>query len=89
MISISNENIDDETIEVIQGGVEAWSISFRPKVEEFEKAFANYRGTKYAMDNLSIAEEVAHQVLSLPMHLGLCNQQLETIMEVLKYAERY
>ena len=37
-------------------------------------------------DNLPIAEEVAHQVLSLPVHTGLSNQQLETIVEALKHA---
>ncbi len=49
MISLANVNIDDETIEAVKNVLKSGQLAQGPKVEEFERAFADYIGTKYAV----------------------------------------
>jgi perosamine synthetase len=49
VISNSNVNIDSESIKAVQDVLKSGQLAQGPKVEEFEKAFANYIGTKYAV----------------------------------------
>jgi perosamine synthetase len=49
MISMASVHIDDESIQAIVDVLKSGQIAQGPKVEEFEKAFAAYIGTKYAV----------------------------------------
>jgi len=49
MISISNVHIDDDGIRAVQDVLKSGQLAQGPKVEEFEKAFAAYIGTKHAV----------------------------------------
>lgn len=49
MISITNVSIDEECQKAILDVLKAGQIAQGPKVEEFEKTFAAYIGTKYAV----------------------------------------
>jgi dTDP-4-amino-4,6-dideoxygalactose transaminase len=49
MISITNVKIDNESVKAVQNVLKSGQLAQGPKVEEFEKAFANYIGTKYAV----------------------------------------
>jgi perosamine synthetase len=49
MISMAKVQIDEETLKAMVSVVKSGQIAQGPKVEEFEKAFASYIGTKYAV----------------------------------------
>jgi perosamine synthetase len=49
MISMARLKIDEESIKAILEVINSGQIAQGPKVEEFEKAFAAYIGTKYAV----------------------------------------
>jgi len=49
MISVVNVHIDDECIRAVQDVLKSGQLAQGARVEEFEKAFANYVGTKYAV----------------------------------------
>jgi perosamine synthetase len=49
MISLTNINIDDESIAAVKEVLKSGQIAQGPKVEEFEKSFADYIGVKYAI----------------------------------------
>jgi perosamine synthetase len=49
MISMASVHVDEETIQAVVNVLRSGQIAQGPKVEEFEKAFAAYCGTKYAV----------------------------------------
>lgn len=49
MIPVSIVQIDDDSIKAVQDVLKSGQLAQGPKVDEFEKAFANYIGTKYAV----------------------------------------
>jgi perosamine synthetase len=49
MISVSDVSIDNESMVAVQEVLKSGQLAQGPRVEEFEKAFAGYIGTKYAV----------------------------------------
>lgn len=49
MIPISAVSIDDETFRAVRDVLKSGQLAQGPKVEEFERAFADYTGTRYAI----------------------------------------
>jgi perosamine synthetase len=49
MIPMALVQLDQETIQMVEGVLRSGQIAQGPRVEEFEKAFASYIGTKYAV----------------------------------------
>jgi len=49
VISMNNVHIDDESMQAVLDVLKSGQLAQGPKVEEFEKAFADYIGTNYAI----------------------------------------
>jgi dTDP-4-amino-4,6-dideoxygalactose transaminase len=71
---MANIQIDDETMRAVMDVLKSGQLAQGPKVEEFEKAFAGYTGTKYA---------IAVNSGTAALHVGLLAAGIENGDEVI------